>query len=99
MKSDDDYLLKAWFGSLLVSVCGVGGHRRGSLRDRQGLQRAVGSYPGEVSRDLTEAWKGDPRLEALAERYKAFVTERNHLAHSHPATDNEDRGSSRRLYR
>ena len=59
----------------------------------------VGSYPGEVSRDLTEAWKGDPRLEALAERYKAFVTERNHLAHSHPATDNEDRGSSRRLYR
>ena len=32
-----------------------------------------GANPGEVSRDLTAAWKGDPALEPLAERYKAFV--------------------------
>ncbi len=55
--------------------------------------------PGEVSRDLAEAWKDDPMLEPLAERYKALVTERNHLAHSHPATENRDGGSLQRLFR
>ena len=43
--------------------------------------------------------EGRPELKRLAERYKAFVAERNHLAHSHPATDNRDGGSLQRLHR
>ena len=46
-----------------------------------------------------EARKGGSELEALAERHKVFMTEGNHLAPSHPATDNRDDGSSQRLYR
>ena len=86
MKPDDDYLLKLGFAHYWFQyvewgvICAV--------HDATGKDLSVlsGANPGEVSRDLTEVWKGDPKLEALAERYKAFVTERNHLAHSHPAT-------------
>ena len=46
-----------------------------------------------------EAWEGDPALESLAKRYRALVAERNHLTHSHPATDSPDGSSRWRLYR
>ena len=99
MKPDGDYLLKLgfahyWFQYVEWGVIYAIHHATG-----KDLSVLSGANPGEVSRDLTEAWKGDPALEPLAERYKAFVTSRNHLAHSHPATDGRDGGSSQRLYR
>ena len=99
MKPDDDYLLKLGFAHYWFQY--VEWRVIYAVHDATGEDLSVlsGANPGELSRDLTEVWKGDPKLEALAERYKAFVTERNHLAHSHPATDNRDGGSLQRLYR
>ena len=99
MKPDDDYLLKLglahyWFQYVEWGVIYAVHYATG-----KDLSELSGANPGEVSRDLTEAWNGDPELAALAERYKAFVTERNHLAHSHPATDDRDGGSLQRLFR
>ena len=99
MKPDDDYLLKLgfahyWFQYVEWGVIYAVHHATG-----KDLSVLSGANPGEVSRALTEAWNGDPQLEALAKRYKAFVKERNRLAHSHPATDNRDGGSRQRLYR
>ena len=99
MKPDDEYLLKLgfahyWFQYVEWGVIYAVHHVTG-----KDLSVLSGANPGEVSRDLTEAWTGDRKLEALARRYRAFVTERNHLAHSHPATDNQDGGPLQRLYR
>ena len=99
MKPDDEYLLKVGFAHYWFQYVEWGVIY--AVHDATGKDLSVlsGANPGEVSRDLTEAWKGDPKLESLAERYKAFVAERNHLAHSHPATCNRGGGSSQRLYR
>ena len=99
MKPCDEYLLKLglahyWFQYVEWGVIYAVHYTTG-----KDLSVLSGANPGEVSRDLTEAWKDDHTRKQLAERYKALVTERNHLAHSHPATDNRDGGSLQRLYR
>ena len=99
MKPGDNYLLKLGFAHYWFQYVEWGVIYAVHYATGKDLSVLSGVDPGKVSRDLTEVWKGDPKLEALAERYKAFVTERNHLAHSHPATDNRDGGSLQRLYR
>ena len=99
MKPDDEYLLKVGFAHHWFQYVEWGVIYAVHYATGKDLSVLSGANPGEVSRDLTEAWKGDPKLESLAERYKAFVAERNHLAHSHPATCNRGAGSSQRLYR
>ena len=99
MRPDDDYLLKLglahyWFQYVEWGV--IYAIHRATGKD---LSVLSGATPGEISRDLMDAWKGDSNLESLAERYKAFVTSRNHLAHSHPATDDRDGEARQRLYR
>ena len=99
MKPDDEYLLKLGFAHYRFQTVEWGVIYAVHYATGKDLSVLSGANPGEVSRDLTEAWKGDRKLETLAERYRAFVTERNHLAHAHPATDNRGGGSSQRLYR
>ena len=99
MKPDDEYLLKLglshyWFQYVEWRVIYAVHYATG-----KDLSVLSGANPGEVSRALLDAWNGDPKLEALAKRYKAFVKERNHLAHSHPATDDRDGVSRQRLRR
>lgn len=99
MKPDDEYLLKLGFAHYWFQYVEWGVIYAVHYATGKDLSVLSGANPGEVSRDLTEAWKGDANLEPLAERYKAFVAERNHLAHSHPATDDRDGGSLQRLHR
>ena len=99
MKPDGAYLLKLglahyWFQYVEWGVIYAVHYANG-----KDLSVLSGANPGEISRDLAAAWKGDPELEPLAERYRMFVRERNHLAHSHPATDKPDGASLQRLYR
>lgn len=99
MKPDDDYLLKLGFAHYWFQYVEWGVIYAVHYATGKDLSVLSGANPGEVSRDLLDAWKGDPKLEALAERYKAFVAERNHLARSHPGTGDRNGGSSQRLYR
>ena len=99
MKPDDEYLLMLGFAHYWFQYVEWGVIYAVHDASDKDLSVLSGANPGMVSRDLLDAWKGDPELETLAERYKALVTERNHLAHSHPATDNRDGGSLQRLYR
>ncbi|MDE0235798.1 MAG: hypothetical protein OXN95_01065 [bacterium] len=99
MKPEDEYLLKLGLAHYWFQYVEWGAIYAVHYATGKDLSILSGATPGEVSRDLTDAWKDDPALKPLAERYSALVTERNHLAHSHPATDNRDRISRQRLYR
>ena len=100
MKPDDEYLLKLglahyWFQYVEWGV--VYALHRATHEDVGVLAM---KNPGKLAGRLKEAWKDDPALEPLASRYEALVVDRNHLAHSHPATDQRADGTTRqRLYR
>ena len=50
---------------------------------------------GPIASLLVALWEGDEVKSELASRFTALVTDRNHLAHSHPATmGGEDRVQS-----
>ena len=55
--------------------------------------------PRHLSNRLKAAWEGDPTLAPLANRYAELVTNREHLAHSHPVTYEHDGVSKQRLRR
>ena len=100
MRPDDQYLLKLglahyWFQSVERRV--VDTLHRAPDED---LGVLAIQNPGELAKRLKNAWRADPELESLASRYKAFVDDRNHLAHSHPATAKCADGTPRqRLFR
>lgn len=99
MKPDDEYLLKLGFAHYWFQYVEWGVIYAVHYSTGKDLSVLSGMTPGDVSRDLMDAWAGAPQLEPLARRYKTFVSERNHLAHSHPATDNRRSPALQRLYR
>ena len=82
MKPDDDYLLKLGFAHYWFQYVERGAIYAVHYATGKELSALSGANPGEVARDLTEVWMGDPTLALLAERYQALVAERDHLAHS-----------------
>lgn len=99
MRPDDEYLLKLGLAHYCFQYVEWGVIYAVHYATRKDLSVLSGATPGDVSRDLSEAWKGNPALELVAARYQELVTDRNHLAHSHPATDDRDGKSLKRLYR
>ncbi|MXY96507.1 MAG: hypothetical protein F4Z29_01880 [Gemmatimonadetes bacterium] len=99
MKPDDDYLLKLgfahyWFQYVEWGVIYALHHATGD-----DVSVLATKTPRQLSNMLSDAWAGDLALEPLAERYGALVTDREHLAHSHPATYIHDGISEQRLRR
>ena len=96
MRPDDDYLLKLSFAHYRFQLAEWAVIN--AIRDATGddVSDLGGKNPGKLASPLTDAWKGAPELAAVARRYRALVTERNHLAHSHPASQ---RDGQQRLYR
>ena len=86
MKPDDDYLLKLGFAHYWFQYVEWGVIYAVHYATGQDVSDVGGKNPGKLASLLSEAWQGDLALEALTSRYKALVTERNHLSHSHPAT-------------
>ena len=96
MKPDDEYLLKlglAHYQFQLAEWAAVN-----AIHDATGddVSDLGGKNPGKLASLLADAWKGTPELAAVACRYRELVTKRNHLAHSHPASQ---RDGQQRLYR
>ena len=86
MRPDDDYLLRLglahyWFQYVEWGVVYALHYATG-----KGVSDLGGKNPGKLASLLNEAWQDDPELEPLVSRYEALVMDRNHLAHSHPAT-------------
>lgn len=86
MKPDDEYLLKLglahyWFQYVEWAVIYA-------LHQTTGEDVSVlaTQTPRHLSNKLNDAWQLDPTLAMLASRYAELVTNREHLAHSHPAT-------------
>ena len=99
MKPDDAYLLTLgfahyWFQYVEWGVIYALHHATG---DDVGVLAT--KTPRQLSNMLDSAWSGDPALEPVAHRYAALVTDREHLAHSHPATYINDGVSEQRLRR
>ena len=99
MKPDDDYLLKLGFAHYWFQYVEWG--------VIYALHRATGEEvsvlatktPRQLSNMLNDAWAGDAAMEPVARRYAALVTDREHLAHSHPASYMHDGLSEQRLLR
>lgn len=96
MNPDDEYLLKlglAHYQFQLAEWAAIN-----TLHDATGddVSDLGGKNPGRLASLLTNAWKRAPELAAVASRYRELVTERNHLAHSHPASQPD---GQQRLYR
>ena len=100
MRPDDDYLLRLGFAHYVfqyVEWAVVYELNRATQTD---VGELATKTPRQRSNELVDAWKGDAELEPLARRYAALVTEREHLVHSHPATQQLDDGACKqRLYR
>ena len=96
MKPDDEYLLKLGFAHYRFQLAEWAAVH--AIHDATGddVSDLGGKNPGKLASRLTDAWKDAPELAAVARRYRALVTERNHLAHSHPASQ---RDGKQRLYR
>ena len=99
MKPDDAYLLKLglahyWFQYVEWAVIYA-------LHDATGEDVSVltTQTPRHLSNKLNDAWHSDPTLAMLAGRYAELVTNREHLAHSHPATHDHAAASEQRLRR
>ena len=100
MRPDDDYLLRLGLAHYLfqyVEWAVIYALNRATQTEVATLATMT---PRQLSNELVGAWKDDAELEPLARRYATMVTEREHLAHSHPATQQFDDGTSKqRLYR
>lgn len=99
MKPDDEYLLKLgfahyWFQYVEWGVIYALHHTTG-----EDVSVLATKTPRQLSNKLNAAWEDDSPTEPLAKRYAALVTEREHLAHSHPATYEHDGVSEQRLLR
>ena len=86
MEPDDGYLLKVglahyWFQYVEWNVIYAIHYATG-----EDVSNLAGKHPGTIASLLKELWKSDRKLKGVASRYEAQVVERNHLAHSHPAT-------------
>ena len=99
MKPDDAYLLKLglahyWFQYVEWAVIYA-------LHDATSEDVSVlaTQTPRQLSNRLNSAWESDPTLALLASRYAELVTNREHLAHSHPATHDHGGVSEQRLRR
>ena len=96
MRPDDDYLLKFGLANYWFQYVEWTAINAIHTTTGEDLSKLSGTNPGRISQRLTDAWKGDPTLAPLAQRYKKLVTKRNHLVHSHPATHPSH---GQRLYR
>ena len=99
MKPDDEYLLMLgfahyWFQYVEWGVIYALHHATG-----EDVSVLATKTPRHLSNKLSDTWSGDPALEPVAKRYSALVTDREHLAHSHPATHIHDGISEQRLRR
>ena len=99
MKPGDEYLLKLglahyWFQYVEWAVIYA-------LNDatNEDVSLLATQTPRQLSNRLKAAWEGDPTLAAVASRYAEVVTNREHLAHPHPATYEHDGVSKQRLRR
>ena len=95
MKPDDEYLLKIGLAHYWFQYVEWGVIYRIHYTTGKDVSDLASKNPGKLASLLRESWKGDHKLEGLASRYTALVKERDHLAHSHPATQNGEQ----RLFR
>ena len=95
MKPDDEYLRRIgfahyWFQYVEWAVIYA---LHGTTQADVGWLATM--TPRQLSNELKDAWEDDVELGPLARRYAALVTKREHLVHSHPATQKFDDGTSK----
>ena len=99
MKPDDEYLLKLGFAHYWFQYVEWGVIYALHHATEEDVSVLATKTPRQLSNMLNDAWAGDAVLGPVAERYAGLVTDREHLAHSHPATYIHDGVSEQRLRR
>ena len=97
MKPDDDYLLKLGFAHYWFQYVEWGVIYALHHATEEDVSVLATKTPRQLNNMLNDAWAGDAAMEPVSERYAALVTDREHLAHSHPATYEHNGASEQRL--